>query len=440
MIARIILKKGEENRIYGGHPWVYGNEVKRIVSGYGEAEAGAELSPGGIADVETHNKRYLGRAFVNPASKIIARIYSPSKEGVDTGFFKRRIREALARRSAFDMGRESCRVVFAEADFLPGLIVDRYTGWDAGIVVGADTEGELPLTFEATLEAHGPPSVWYCMQLLSFGVDIRRAEICAALDEVCGGYRGLVEKRSVKARALEGLDCGGDVVTGSVPAAGTLIFENGFPFVVSLLEGQKTGHYLDQKQNRKTLHSLIHEKFVKGGRRPRVLDAFCYTGGFAVHAARAGAREVIAVDTSEAALEALGRNARINAVDTVRTEQRDVFDFLGKAERSKERFDVVILDPPAFAKSHAALENATRGYKEINLKAIKLLSTGGLLVSCSCSQALDAQHFRGMINAAACDAGRRLYELDFRYQSPDHPVLSGYEESLYLKCGFYQAV
>ncbi|MDR2795700.1 MAG: class I SAM-dependent rRNA methyltransferase [Spirochaetaceae bacterium] len=440
MIARIILTKGEEKRIRMGHPWVYDNEVKRIAAGYGDNAVDAELSQGGIADVETYDKKYLGRAFVNPASKIIARIYSPSKEGVDTGFFKRRIRAALARRSAFDLGRQSCRAVFAEADFLPGLIIDRYVGWDAENINGVNAGPGRPLTFETMLERYGQPSIWFCMQILSFGMDIRREQIVTALNEAAGEYSGLVEKKSVKARALEGLDCGDDTVTGRVPAAGILIFENDFPFIVSLLEGQKTGHFLDQKHNHKILYSMIREKFVKTGRVPRMLDAFCYSGGFAIHAARAGAGQVIAADTSEAALRALAKNALINAVDTVKPLRTDVFDYLEKLERAKECFDIIVLDPPAFAKSHTALDNAIRGYREINIKAIKLLSPGGLLVSCSCSQALDEQRFRRMIASSAADADRRLYELDFRYQSPDHPILSGYDESLYLKCGFYQAV
>jgi 23S rRNA (cytosine1962-C5)-methyltransferase len=437
-MTRIIVSKGEEKRILAGHPWVYDNEVSRIVD---DKNAPAELVQGGIADVETYNKKYLGRAFVNPASKIIARIYSPSKEGVDTGFFKRRIREALSRRTAFDPSRQSCRIVFAEADFLPGLIIDRYVGWDAGktAVCGC------PVTFEMMLEKYGPPSVWLCMQILSFGADTRREQIITAVNETCGTYSGIVEKKAVPARALEGLDNGGSaydgIVSGTVPREGIVIFENGFPFVINLLEGQKTGHFLDQKQNRGALYSFVLEKRKKNeDYRPRVLDAFCYTGGFAIHAGRAGASGITAVDASEAALLALGKNAKLNALDNIETVQADVFDFFEKQERSKERFDIIILDPPAFAKSRKVLDNAIRGYREINFRAIKLLPPGGLLVSCSCSQALGEQRFKEIIRAAAGGADRRLYEIRFGYQSSDHPVLVGYDESLYLKCGFYQAL
>ncbi|MDR2802721.1 MAG: class I SAM-dependent rRNA methyltransferase [Treponema sp.] len=435
-MTKIIVEKGEEKRIRAGHPWVYDNEVKYIVNG---RDGGNTLLRGEIADVETYNKKYLGRAFVNPDSKIIARIYSPSKEGVDEGFFKRRIRDALMRRSAVDLSRESCRVVFAESDFLPGLIIDRYVGWDAAKIEGIEIGNANPLTFETMLENCGQPSVWFSIQILSFGVDMRREQIIAAINSVFGAYSGIIEKKSVKVRALEGLDCGDDNIAGYVPSAGIIIFENNFPFIINLLKGQKTGHFLDQKQNHFVLYSMIQEKFVKAGFKPRALDAFCYTGGFSIHAARAGAAEVIAVDVSETALHAVEKNLSLNGIGSVKTACADVFDYLGKLERSREHFDVIILDPPAFAKSHTALDNALRGYKEINLKAIKLLSRGGLLVSCSCSQALSEQRFKNMIAAAACDADRRLYEIDFRYQNSDHPVLVGYDESLYLKCGFYQA-
>ncbi|MDR2660309.1 MAG: class I SAM-dependent rRNA methyltransferase [Spirochaetaceae bacterium] len=439
-MTRIILNKGEERKIYDGHPWIYDNEVKSIVNGHGNNETEAELTQGGVADVETYNKKYLGRAFVNPASKIIARIYSPSKEGADTGFFKRRIREALTRRSSFDLSRESCRIVFAEADFLPGLIIDRYTGWDAEMIKNVKIEPCHPLTFETMYENYGPPSVWFCMQILSFGMDLRRERIIDAVDEVFGTYAGFVEKKSIKARKLEGLDCGDDIVLGAVPS-GIIIFENNFPFIISLIEGQKTGHFLDQKQNHKILYSLIHEKFIKSGTKPRALDAFCYTGGFAIHAARAGITDISAADTSETALASLKKNALVNGVSaSIKTVQTDIFEYLEKLEHTREHFDIIILDPPAFAKSHTALDNALRGYKEINLKAIKLLSAGGLLVSCSCSQALSEQRFKWMIFAAARDAGRRLYQIDFRLQSQDHPILIGYDESLYLKCGFYQVL
>jgi 23S rRNA (cytosine1962-C5)-methyltransferase len=212
-----------------------------------------------------------------------------------------------------------------------------------------------------------------------------------------------------------------------------VIFENSLPFMVHLEEGQKTGHYLDQRENR-----LRAAAFAFGR---RVLDCCCYTGGFAIHAARFGAQSVIALDGSAGVQGTIRENARLNGVeDQIRAVEGDVFEVLRSYERARDRFGLIILDPPAFAKSRSALEGALRGYKEINLRAIKLLEPGGILVSCSCSQALREDRFKALIADAAADAERRLVQLDFRYQGADHPILLGYDESLYLKCGYYRAL
>jgi 23S rRNA (cytosine1962-C5)-methyltransferase len=441
-MKRIALKPGEEGRIRGGHPWVYDNEAANILDGKGQTAA---LLPGEIADVESSRKEYLGRALVNPASRIIARIYSPSKEGMDRGFFKRRIREAIRRRldGGLDLARESARIVFAEADFLPGLMVDRFVGWP--LVELEDPALPLPLSYESAAAALGPPRSWLAVQFLVYGMDSRREEILDALDETLsaplgaawdttlGAPEGIVEKSAAKARELEGLSPREGLIRGSLNPGGIVIFENGFPFVLSLIEGQKTGHFLDQRENR-----LRAAGFAGGG---RVLDAFSYTGGFGVHAARLGAAQALCVDSSGAALETARKNAALNGVaDRLVVAEADVFDYLRRAQRNKERFDLVILDPPAFAKTRSVLSEALRGYREINLRAISLLKPGGVLVSCSCSQALDDVRFRSMISAAAADAERRLVMLDFRHQAADHPALVGYGESLYLKCGVYRAL
>jgi 23S rRNA (cytosine1962-C5)-methyltransferase len=230
------------------------------------------------------------------------------------------------------------------------------------------------------------------------------------------------------------------LLRGSFPPEGIVIFENGLPFLIHLEEGQKTGHYMDQKDNRRLVREIC-AGLLSGRASLRVLDAFCYTGGFGIHAAAAGASQVVCVDSSEAALETLRKNAALNCLEErISVVQADVFDFLRQAERRKERFGLIVLDPPAFAKSRSSLDGALRGYKEINLRAVNLLEAGGILVSCSCSQALDDSRFRHVIAAAAADAGRRLHLLDFRFQAQDHPVLAGYDESLYLKCAFYRAV
>jgi len=272
--------------------------------------------------------------------------------------------------------------------------------------------------------------------------------------EPLGAPAGIIEKSGAKVRELEGLPLREGLVRGNFPASGIVIFENGLPFAVHLEEGQKTGHFLDQRDNRlltgrqltasqlaaASLSGLSQEERKDGG--PKVLDAFSYTGCFGIHAARAGAESVVCVDVSAAALQTVNINAALNGVsEKIKTVEADVFEYLRMAERRKERYDLIILDPPAFAKTRPSLEGAIRGYKEINLRAISLLSkNGGILVTSSCSQAMDEANFRRMVTEAAADAGRRLVETDFRRQSADHPILVGYDESFYLKCGFYRAV
>jgi 23S rRNA (cytosine1962-C5)-methyltransferase len=468
-VKRIILKPGEENRALAGHPWIYDNEVDRIVESGGHP---AELEPGELADVESSRKQYLGRAFVNPLSKIIARIYSPSKEGVDKGFFKRRIREALGRRAAHGRilptipapdspagkrslgaetteagegrSRDSGRLLFGEADFVPGLIVDRFCGWPLAALDAAS--GDPPLSFEAVQKKLGPPAFWLSLQFLIYGIDVRREMILLALEEVLEGPAGIYEKSRASVRELEGLPRREGLLRGSFPEGGILFFENGLPFLANPAEGQKTGHFFDQRENR-LLAALRARNFFCGrgeGSPARMLDLCAYTGGFVVHIlqwCRDFDVQAVAVDASAAALDTLKENARLNGIGgRIETVKAEVFEFLRACERKKERFDLIVLDPPAFAKSRSALGEALRGYREINLRALRLLTPGGILVSCSCSQALDGEGFHRMIAAAAADAERRLIELDFRHQGADHPILVGYGESRYLKCGIYQVL
>jgi 23S rRNA (cytosine1962-C5)-methyltransferase len=443
-MKRIILKPGEENRALAGHPWIYDNEVDRILEG--SRARPADLKPGELADVESSRKQYLGRAFVNPNSKIIARIYSPSKEGVDKGFFKRRVREALRRRQWRQPPFSSGRLLFGEADFLPGLIIDRFCGWPLADIEAAACDP--PLSAEAVQNRLGPPSSWLSLQFLIYGIDCRREEILAALEETLENPAGIYEKSGARVRELEGLPLREGVLRGGFPPEGIVMFENGFPFLVNPAGGQKTGHFFDQAENRLLAALRGRSLFAERGAGVpvRVLDVCSYTGGFAIHAVRLAAAEgfdvhAAAVDVSAAALETLKKNARLNGIaDRIETFESDAFEILRAYERKKEQFDMVVLDPPAFAKSRSALSEALRGYKEINLRALHLLGPGGLLVSCSCSQALDDAAFRRMIAGAAADAERRLTELDFRYQGADHPILVGYDESRYLKCGVYRAL
>lgn len=409
-MKKIILKKGEERRITGGHPWVYSNEVLSMTE---------NISLGECVDVESVSKHYLGRAFANPASKIVARIYSPSKEGADTGFFKRRIREAALRRAM--LGSEtSCRLVFGEADFIPGLIIDRY--------VDVNTK-----------------KTYLAAQFLCAGIEARRELILRALLEgaATGGEEpaAIVEKSAASAREAEGLPpCeDGAAIAGDFPQDGIVIAESGCLgadrslFAVNLREGQKTGFFLDQRENHAAAAAFANGR--------RVLDAFCYTGGFAVHAAQAGAEEVIAADSSRFALELAAKNAALNGVEgIIKIICSDIFELLNLYERKKEAFGLIILDPPAFAKSRLNLNAATAGYEEINLKALSLLETGGVLVTCSCSYAITEAHFKHIIARAASRAGRRIVQTGFRSQASCHPILAGYDESHYLKCGIYTVV
>jgi 23S rRNA (cytosine1962-C5)-methyltransferase len=465
-LKRIILKPGEEKRVLLGHPWVYDNEIDNVLEG----KENARLVPGECADVESSRRKYLGRAIVNPNSKITARLYSSSKEGIDKGFFKRRIREAVLRRLFFrDLSREASRLVFAEADFLPGLIIDCFTGWPLAEIEAAVTQ--RPTTYEIALAALGPPRFWLSVQFLVWGTDCRRETIIEALREVVtivstagadntdvtgiadsgaaaypaafipdGSLAGIIEKSAMHVRELEGLPLREGVLWGTFPEGGIVIFEGNLPFIADLPHGQKTGFFLDQRDN-----YLLAGKYAvmlqkEAGTGPRILDACSYTGGFGLHAL-CPVGKLTMLDISAAALETARKNAALQgAADRVTVIETNVFDELRDLVRRKERFDMVILDPPAFAKSRGSLEGALRGYKEINLRAIMLVRPGGIFVTCSCSQAVDETAFKRMIAEAAADAERRLIQLDFRFQAQDHPVLAGYDESLYLKCGFYRVL
>ncbi|MDR1788036.1 MAG: class I SAM-dependent rRNA methyltransferase [Treponema sp.] len=459
-MKRIILKRGEEIRIRAGHPWVYDNEIDKVVLP-GPAGNAAHLECGETVDVESFRKEYLGRAFANPASKIAARICTPSKDGIDEGFFKRRIRQALERRVFAGLGplRESFRLVFGEADFLPGLIIDCFTGWPA---LEAEALPERPLRFESAAAALGPPRACLAVQFLCAGVELRRAMILEAIKQVFEGGAGpggfpcplprlecIIERSAAKAREREGLPPSEGLIEGTLPQGGLLIFENGLPFAADLGEGQKTGHFLDQRETKALAGAWAGAIFRERGSL-RFLDAFSYTGGFGIHSCR-GALHLagqinresdadvkgLCVDSSAPALACLKRNAAFNGVTSrIDAVESDVFTFLSSAVRQKERFDMIILDPPAFAKTRSSLAAALSGYKEINLRALSLLRRGGVLVTCSCSQALDEAGFRAMLKDAADDAERRLQYLAFLSQPADHPILAGYDESHYLKCAF----
>jgi 23S rRNA (cytosine1962-C5)-methyltransferase len=399
--ARIILKPREEARIRAGHPWVYDNEIAGVE---GQPEPGAEV------EVMDARRRSLGSAFFNPKSKIRARIYSRLPRAADEAFFAETLLRALAwRRRFFDPERMSLRLAFGEADGLPGLIIDSFVGEAEGSIGGR----------------------WLSAQFLSLGVDARKAEILGALAKVFPS-QGVAERSDAPVRALEGLPAAVGVLAGSVPAQ-AVIEENGLRFGLDILGGQKTGWFLDQRSNR-----AAAARYAKGR---RVLDAFCNAGGFGLACAAAGADSVLAVDSSADAVAAVAANAERNGLGSrVEAREANAFDLLHALERSREKFGLIVLDPPAFAKNRASIEGARRGYKELNLRALKLLEPGGLLVTCSCSHWFSPELFARMLEEAAEDSGRRTRIIEERTQDLDHPIVSGYGESRYLKCTIAEAM
>jgi 23S rRNA (cytosine1962-C5)-methyltransferase len=395
-LTRIILKRFEDERISGGHPWIYDNEIAAVEG---------EPSPGEAVDVESGNRHYLGRGFYNPSSKIRVRLATRSKEGVDVGFWKRRIKEALEYRAAFlDLEKDSFRVLFAEADHCPGLILDLYQG---------DTAG-----------SSGPTRV-AVLQLLSLGVETRREDIRQAIREVLKPDF-LVERSEGHARELDGIT--GDRVEADPGTPEAIsINENGLRMRVEPLSGQKTGSYLDQRENH-----LAAARYAAGR---SVADVFCNAGGFGLHALRAGASSVDFLDSSELALKLSAANAQANGFPgNFRTVQANAFDFLKEAEREKRKYGMVVLDPPAFVKTKEAVGGAARGYKDINYRGLKLVEKGGYLVTCSCSFHFSQEMFVSMLIEAARDADRQVRLTEIRAQAKDHPILLGYPESFYLKC------
>ncbi len=403
--ARIVLKPKEDLRLRAGHPWVYDNEIARV-----------EGEPGPGAEVEVFDARLIpvGSAFWNPNSKIRARLYSRAFRAADEAFFVEAFERALAwRRRFFDPERQSLRLVFGEADGLPGLIIDSFVGRALPLDGGGAAEGR-----------------WVSAQFLSLGMEMRKDRVLAALESVFPAA-GVAERSDAPVRRFEGLPTRVGVMKGEVPRR-VAIEENGLSFAIDLLGGQKTGWFLDQRTNRKAA-----AKFASGR---RVLDAFCNQGGFGLTCAANGADSVLAVDASAEAVIAVSHNAAQNGLqDRVRAVEANAFDFLRELERAKERFGLIVLDPPAFAKNRASVEGAHRGYKDLNLRALKLLEPGGILVTCSCSHWFSRERFAAMLEEAARDAGCRLRLVEERTQDLDHPIVSGYDEARYLKCLIVEA-
>ncbi len=386
----ITLAPGREGRLNAGHPWIYRSEIARTEG---------QDAPGAIAVVRDHRGRFLGQAAANLASQIAARLLSRAEESIDGAFFERRMREALTRGGRSASGPGACRVVFGESDGLPGLIVDRY--------------GDL-----------------LAIQILTAGMERLRGTILDALRRVLDP-RAIYERSDASARRLEGLERRTGFAWGS-GETGVWIREGDLDFFADVAAGQKTGFFLDQRDNRLA---------VKGLSRGReVLDCFCYSGGFSVSAAGGGAAAVVGVDISPEALSWAERAAARNGLDArCSFLSANAFDQLRALDRDGRRFGLIVLDPPAFTKGRAALAGALRGYNEINLRAMKLLSPGGILATCSCSYHVDAPTFLDMLRAAAADARREFRVLELRTQAADHPILLAAKETQYLKCAILEA-
>lgn len=383
----VYLRRGREQRVLGGHPWIFRSDIER--------EDGA--ADGLPVRVLTSAGRFLAMAVYNPRSQISLRILSRRDEPVDGAFIRGRVRRAVDYRRRFaDLG--SCRLIFAESDGLPAVIADKF----GDVIV---------------------------VQILCLGMERFKADIVDALAQELSP-RGVYERNDVPVRELEGLSQQTGLLFGEVPDR-VEMQENGVRFLVDVKEGQKTGFFLDQKENRAAI-----APFVPG---MRVLDCFTHTGSFALHAARYGAAEVTGVDISEHACACALENARLNGVeDRVRFECANAFDFLRAQQTAKAQYDVVILDPPAFTKTRSAVEGALRGYKEINLRGMKLTRDGGFFVTCSCSQHVTPDLFRGMLMDAQKDAHVQLRQIEWRTQGRDHPILLSSPETQYLKCGIFQ--
>jgi len=389
-LASCILKKEKELRVKDGHPWVFRGDI---------AEYRGRFEAGDIIEVCDSAGGFLATGYINPMSKITIRILSRQQgEAIDENFFREELKSAMELRRRVAGDKASYRLFFAEPDGIPGLIVDKY-------------------------------SEYLVMQVLTLGIEVRRDTIISLLIDLLNP-KGIFEKSNVTSRKPEGLNAKSEVIYGDVPELIEIQFD-GLTFLADVKQGQKTGFFLDQVENRRAF-----AKYVKQG--DRVLDCFCYTGSFALIAAQKGA-QTAGLDASRRALEVAQEAARLNNVNC-NFEEADVLSKLRELDAANEQFDAITLDPPAFAKKHSDLKSAKRGYKEVNLRAMKLLKRGGFLVSCSCSQHVGELSFLNILRLAARDAQRKLKFLEIRGQSWDHPIDANHPESKYLKCVIAQVL
>lgn len=394
--AAAVLKKGEGRSLKAGGLWIYDNEIAEVRGGFED---------GDIISVEDFDGYFLGYGFINSASKIRIRMLSRRKEKrITPAFLEDRVRTAWEyRKNVIDTG--SCRLIFGEADFLPGLVVDKFSDVLVAESLALGIDRLKPLLLE---------------------------NLKKVLEEDGIKIRGIYERSDAKVRLQEGMERFKGFI-GDPFDTKIEIVENGVRYQVDVKDGQKTGFFLDQKNNRAAIHKLCPGK--------RVLDCFTHTGSFALNAGIAGADSVLGVDASELGILQAQENARLNGLeDKVKFECADVFELLPKLEEAGEQYDIVILDPPAFTKSRQATKGAVKGYREINLRGMRLVKDGGFLVTCSCSHFMEQELFAKTVREAARGARKRLRQVEFHTQAPDHPILWAADESYYLKFYIFQVV
>ncbi|MBQ9520738.1 MAG: class I SAM-dependent rRNA methyltransferase [Acholeplasmatales bacterium] len=382
-MLEVILNKNEEINILEGFPWVFNNEIHSF---------NGNIVNGSVVKVLSNDKRFIAYGFLNTNSKIMVRILSLDEEDViNKDFFKERIKYAISHRENLNFNDSNAlRLIFSEADMLPGLVVDKYGDY-------------------------------LSVQFSVLGMDMIKADIVDILVELTG-CRGIYERSDVLVREKEGLPLIKGILYGEFNPR-VQVIENGIKFYVDLENGQKTGYFLDQKFNRDNVKYYVKDKYV--------LDCFSNVGGFALNSAKNGAKMVDAVDISRLACDDILENAKLNGFTNINVICDDAFNYL---RNTINRYDVVILDPPAFAKSKDSVKKAYKGYKEINLSALKLVKHGGYLITFSCSQHMTPDLFINMLKDASIDSKRHVQFIDFKIQSPDHPTLLSSEEQLYLKC------
>ncbi len=388
-MKKIFLEKGRGERNFQGHPWIFDNEIQNNESG---------IIPGEIVSVFDCRKKFIGTGYYNPKSKITVRLLSFTEEIIDRDFFFRKIKNCIEYRKRLGY-QANCRLVFGEGDFLPGLVVDK---------------------FEDVL----------VLQILTLGIAKWKQEIIDALNELLHPS-GIYERSDVPVRKLEGIEDEKGFLTSPFETNFN-IDECGVKFNIDVAQGQKTGFFLDQKENRNALQNI-----VAGA---NVLDCFCYTGSFSLFSAKYGAQQVTGLDISENAISLAQKNAALNGMEKICSfKSANAFDVLPQLAREKKKYDVIILDPPAFTKNRSGTASATRGYKEINLRAMQLLNPGGFLLSFSCSHFMTPDLFFNAIYDAATDAKKKIRQVEMLCQSKDHPVIWQIPETNYLK-GFVMQV